>query len=228
MRPDWPGGSRARANGCKLATSRVRGQGVNCNADDLSVPGQACLARCTVFRWIGFAGLGPGSDFVQSSNGMLTLGGSPFRFGGTNSYPLMYSNQSTVKQILTTAANSNLKVVRMWVFCDSSCGNGFYFQSFPTGASAPAYNDSPCNGFANVDLAVNQANTLRIKLIMTLTNNWTDFGGMDTYVKWRRRLIPRRLLHRFHNPQMVRELGQPRVDSREYGCGSVLQRGLQG
>ncbi|MFY9726437.1 MAG: cellulase family glycosylhydrolase [Bryobacteraceae bacterium] len=136
---------------------------------------------------VGLASLawGQGSGFVQSSNGMLTLGGLPFRFGGTNSYPLMYSNQSTVKQILTTTANSNLKVVRMWVFCDSTCGNGFFFQFFNTGAGAPVYNDSAINGLDNVDLAVNEANALGIKLIMTLTNNWTDFGGMDTYVKWR-------------------------------------------
>ncbi|MGO9010306.1 MAG: IPT/TIG domain-containing protein [Bryobacteraceae bacterium] len=142
--------------------------------------------RATLFV-VGLASLawGQGSDFVQSSNGMLTLGGLRFRFGGTNSYPLMYSNQSTVKQILTTAANSNLKVVRMWVFCDSTCGNGFFFQFFNTTTGLPVYNDNAFNGLDNVDLAVNEANALGIKLIMTLTNNWTDFGGMDTYVKWR-------------------------------------------
>ncbi len=154
------------------AIIRFRGRRVWCAA--LFLAGMASLA------W------GQGGDFVQATgNGTLTLGGSPFRFAGTNSYPLMYSNQQTVQQVLQAAANANLKVVRMWVFCDSSCGNGFFFQSFPTGASAPVYNDSATNGFANVDLAVNQANKLGIKLIMTLTNNWHDFGGMDQYVRWR-------------------------------------------
>lgn len=128
-------------------------------------------------------GWGQGSGFVQSSNGTLTLNGAPFRFGGTNSYPLMYSNSSTVDQILQTVASSNLKVVRMWVFCDTTCGNDFFFQTFNTTTRAPAYNDVT-RGLDNVDLAVNEANTLGIKLILTLTNNWTDFGGMDTYVKW--------------------------------------------
>jgi len=134
---------------------------------------------------IGLASLawGQANQFVQSSNGTLTLGGSPFRFGGTNSYPLMYSNSPTVDQILGTVAGSNLKIVRMWVFCDSSCGNGFFFQYWNTATGAPAYNDQS-NGLDNVDFAVNEANKLGIKLIMTLTNNWTDFGGMDSYVKW--------------------------------------------
>ena len=97
----------------------------------------------------GLASLAWGQgDFVQSSNGMLTLKGSPFRFGGTNSYPLMYSSQSTVDQILGTVANSNLKVVRMWVFCDGvQCsGSSFFLQYFNTGTGAPAYNDDNNDG----------------------------------------------------------------------------------
>jgi mannan endo-1,4-beta-mannosidase len=129
---------------------------------------------------------GQQNQFVQRAGGMLTLGGSPFRFGGTNSYPLMLSNQQTVHQILQTVANSNLKVVRMWVFCDGvqCAGSSFFLQYLNTGTGAPAYNDDPNDGLANVDYAVTEAGTLGIKLIVTLTNNWTDYGGMDTYVKW--------------------------------------------
>jgi mannan endo-1,4-beta-mannosidase len=98
----------------------------------------------------------------------------------------MYSSQSTVDQILGTVANSNLKVVRMWVFCDGvQCsGSSFFLQYFNTGTGAPAYNDDNNDGLANVDYAVTEAGTLGIKLIIALTNNWTDYGGMDTYVTW--------------------------------------------
>ena len=141
------------------------------------------LRRAALFLIVAAVAWGQGG-FVQSVNGTLTLNGSPFRFAGTNSYPLMYSNSGTVNQILQTAANSNLKVVRMWVFCDTTCGNNYFFQYWNTATGAPAYNDAT-RGLDNVDLAVNEANTLGIKLILTLTNNWTDFGGMDQYVKWR-------------------------------------------
>ena len=129
---------------------------------------------------------GQQNQFVQRAGGTLTLNGSPFRFGGTNSYPLMLSNQQTVHQILQTVANSNLKVVRMWVFCDGvqCAGGSFFLQYLNTGTGAPAYNDDNNDGLANVDYAVTEAGTLGIKLIVTLTNNWTDYGGMDTYVKW--------------------------------------------
>ena len=128
---------------------------------------------------------GQGSGFVQASNGTLTLNGSPFRFGGTNSYPLMYSNSPTVDQILQTVASSNLKVVRMWAFCEIPCQGSFILQYLNTNTGAPTYNDAAIYGLANLDLAVTEANKLGIKLIMTLANNWHDFGGMDQYVRWR-------------------------------------------
>jgi len=123
--------------------------------------------------------------FVQSSNGALTLGGAPFRFGGTNSYPLMLSSRQVVDQVLTTAQSDNLAVLRMWAFCDGiQCDGGpFYLQYWNSAAGAPAYNDT-ASGLANVDYAIYRAGQLGIKLIIPFTNNWPDYGGMDTYVTW--------------------------------------------
>jgi len=123
-----------------------------------------------------------GNGFVQRSGPTLTLNGSLFRFGGTNSYPLMYSPHATVDQILGTVAGSNLKVVRMWAFYDG-VNNGTFFQYFNPSTGAPGFNDG-ANGLANVDYAVYKAGQLGIKLIIPFTNNWPDFGGMDVYVKW--------------------------------------------
>ncbi|MEI9975380.1 MAG: cellulase family glycosylhydrolase [Ignavibacteriota bacterium] len=71
--------------------------------------------------------------------------------------------------------------MRMWCFDDvsSSSGASFYLQNFAGGT--PQFNDAG-TGLANVDYAVNKAGQLGIKLILTLTNNWSDYGGMDTYV----------------------------------------------
>ncbi|MGA3187796.1 MAG: cellulase family glycosylhydrolase [Bryobacteraceae bacterium] len=129
------------------------------------------------------ASLAWGQEFVQRSGGTLTLNGSLFRFGGTNSYPLMYSPQSTVDQVLSAVASSNLKVVRMWAFYDAVSPAGTYFQYFNTTTGQPVYNDTG-SGLANVDYAVYRAGQLGIKLIIPFTNNWPDFGGMDIYVDW--------------------------------------------
>ena len=55
------------------------------------------LAAAVFFSW-GQSGSG---GFVQASKGKLTLNGSPFRFGGVDSYVLMFSSRSVVDQILS-------------------------------------------------------------------------------------------------------------------------------
>jgi mannan endo-1,4-beta-mannosidase len=120
------------------------------------------------------------SGFVGVANGALTLNQAPFRFGGTNSYALMLESQAVVDQVLETAAASHFTGLRMWGFDDVSSSSGFYLQSFAGGT--PQYNDT---ALANVDYAINKAGQLGLKLIVTLANNWTDYGGMDQYVSAR-------------------------------------------
>ena len=122
--------------------------------------------------------------FVHVTNGRLMFNGYPFRFGGANSYGLMFEPQATVDQVLGTAASGGLKVVRMWGFDDigvPGSSNSFYLQYW--NGSEPAYNDG-ANGLANVDYAVYRAGQLGLKLIIPFTNNWPDYGGMDQYVRW--------------------------------------------
>jgi mannan endo-1,4-beta-mannosidase len=122
--------------------------------------------------------------FVHVSSGQLMFNGYPFRFGGGNSYGLMFESQATVDQVLATASGSAMKVIRMWAFDDIGVpgpNNNFYLQYWS--GSAPAYNDG-ANGLANVDYAVYRAGQLGLKLIIPFTNNWPDYGGMDQYVKW--------------------------------------------
>lgn len=72
-----------------------------------------------------------GTDaFVTAGHGELTLNGTPFRFGGGNSYVLMFSPQAAVDQILETIAANHLAVVRMWAFDDvaSSASASFTFR----------------------------------------------------------------------------------------------------
>lgn len=125
------------------------------------------------------------TQFVHTTNGQLMFNGLPFRFGGANSYGLMFESQATVDQVLGTAANDGLKAIRMWAFDDigvPGSGNSFYLQYW--NGSAPAYNDGP-TGLANVDYAIYRAGQLGLKLIVNFTNNWPDYGGMDQYVNWR-------------------------------------------
>ena len=145
-----------------------------------------------VFYLLAVSAFAQSGSFVQVSNGSLTLDGQPFRFSGTNNYYLMYSPPSQVDAILQVAASSNFKVVRTWGWLDIGAAdgsqsvagkqNGFYFQYW--NGSQPAYNDG-ANGLQNLDYTIYRAGQLGLRLIIPFTNNWTDFGGMDQYVRWR-------------------------------------------
>ena len=132
------------------------------------------------------------SSFVQATNGQLVVDGQPFRFAGTNNYYLMYSPQTQVDTIFDTASANGFKVLRTWAWIDigfadgtqSVAGkpNGIYFHYW-TG-TAPAFNDDD-NGLKRLDYVIYKASQSGIRLILPFTNNWTDFGGMDQYVRWR-------------------------------------------
>ena len=132
------------------------------------------------------------SPFVQTAGGQLVWKGQPFRFSGTNNYYLMYSTQAQVDAILETSAANGFKVVRTWAWIDigladgsqSVAGkqNGIYFHYW--NGIQPAFNDDD-NGLKRLDYVIYKAGLTGTKLILPFTNNWTDFGGMDQYVRWR-------------------------------------------
>ena len=132
------------------------------------------------------------SAFVQVSNGQLVLNGHPYRFSGTNNYYLMYSSQPQVDAIFDTLTANGFKVLRTWAWIDigfadgsqSVAGkqNGIYFHYW--NGSAPAFNDDD-NGLKKLDYVIYKAGQSGVRLILPFTNNWTDFGGMDQYVRWR-------------------------------------------
>jgi mannan endo-1,4-beta-mannosidase len=131
------------------------------------------------------------TDYVTRSGSELTLDGRPFRFAGTNNYYLMYSSQTMVDDVLARAAAARFTVLRTWGWLDignadgsnsvSGKKNGVYFQYWD--GQAPAYNDG-ADGLAKLDYVVWKAGQSGIRLVIPFTNNWSDFGGIDQYVRW--------------------------------------------
>lgn len=85
----------------------------------------------------------------------------------------------------TAARDAGLKVMRTWGFNDKNAtydpngkpqyngGNEVTFQTWNDGT--PTINVAP------YDKVVDAATEAGIKLIVALTNNWADYGGMDVY-----------------------------------------------
>lgn len=122
--------------------------------------------------------------------------GKPFCFAGTNNYYLTFKGKEMVDDVLVQAKAMKLEVMRLWAFIDrgsldgsvpSANGedgkDGVYFQYWDTARRAPAFNEGQ-NGLERLDYVLHKARELDLKLILVLTNNWRDFGGMDQYLVW--------------------------------------------
>jgi mannan endo-1,4-beta-mannosidase len=124
------------------------------------------------------------------------LDGEPFCFAGTNSYYPMYKSRKMVDDVLDTARRLGLRVIRIWAFLDRGSldgtvpnadghgeKDGVYFQYWDPALKRPLYNDSE-TGIAHLDYVLDKAKRFDLKVILVLTNNWKDFGGMDQYLTW--------------------------------------------
>ena len=137
-------------------------------------------------------------DVNQRPPGNFELNGQPFCFVGSNNYYLSNAPKPMVDDVLKAAQGLGWPVLRTWGFVDigSLDGSvasvdkleggkkyGAYFQYWDSKAKRPAYNDGE-DGLARLDYAIAKAGDAGIKLIVVLTNNWRDFGGMDQYLAW--------------------------------------------
>ncbi|MEO3820368.1 cellulase family glycosylhydrolase [Plantactinospora sp. B24E8] len=132
------------------------------------------------------------AGFVVRKGDQLYLDGKRFRFAGTNNYYLMYKSRTMVDDVVADARAAGFTVLRHWGFLDigtpggtdsvAGPADGVYFQYWD--GEKPAYHDGP-DGLERLDYVLFAARQAGIKLVIPLTNNWRDFGGMDQYVRWR-------------------------------------------
>ncbi|MGX7670530.1 cellulase family glycosylhydrolase [Plantactinospora sp. DSM 117369] len=132
------------------------------------------------------------AGFVVRKGDQLMLDGKRFRFAGTNNYYLMYKSRTMVDDVFADAKAAGFTVLRHWGFLDigtpggtdsvAGPADGVYFQYWD--GAKPAYRDGP-DGLERLDYVLYAARQAGIKLVIPLTNNWRDFGGMDQYVRWR-------------------------------------------
>ena len=139
--------------------------------------------------------------FVTTKGKDFMLDGKVFRFAGANNYYLIYEDKFMVDNVLQTAANRGFKVIRIWGFIDIGYqngsnsadqnypikGDGIYFQYFDPVAMEPTFNDT---NLRMLDYVLYKAGSLNLKILITLTNNWSDFGGMDQYLIYRQMQDP--------------------------------------
>jgi mannan endo-1,4-beta-mannosidase len=130
----------------------------------------------------GRGALGPvqGAGFVGRAGTRFVLDGEPFHYTGTNNYYLMVFSVARsglrpyVDEVLQEAAARGIRVVRTWAFND-----GLGWNALQT---APGAYDEEV--FQGLDFVLERSRQLGLRVILTLVNNWADYGGMDQYVAW--------------------------------------------
>lgn len=129
----------------------------------------------------------------------FVLNGRPLCFQGANNYYLIYKSRRMVDDVFVQAKAMNLKVLRLWAFLDrgsldgsvpsvdgDGTKDGVYFRFWDPVAQRPVINEGE-NGLRRLDYVLTQARRHDVRLILVLTNNWREFGGIDQYVTWYRK-----------------------------------------
>ncbi|KAF8320837.1 mannanase [Clavulina sp. PMI_390] len=120
------------------------------------------------------------TGFVKTSGTSFTLNGSKYHAVGTNGYWIaQWTNDIT--QAFSDIAAAGYTTVRTLGFNDVTSANevGTYYQVWANGVGTL---NTGSNGLQVFDTVIATAKSFGIRLIVTLTNNWSDYGGMDVYV----------------------------------------------
>ncbi|KAI4301623.1 hypothetical protein L6164_034883 [Bauhinia variegata] len=123
-------------------------------------------------------GYGSGAGFVQRHGTSFILNGKPHFLNGFNAYWLMYmaSDPSTRPKVTATfqqASHHGLNVARTWAFSDG----GYRALQVSPGS----YSEQT---FQGLDFVISEAGKYGVRLILSLVNNWHDYGGKNQYVQW--------------------------------------------
>jgi len=136
------------------------------------------------------------SDFVRREGTHFICRDARFYYAGTNCYYLSYfaadysampgvdpadesARRQTIDDLMDLYAEKGFNVIRVWAFNDGGWNNDGYpehwaWQQHPEGD----YNETALRG---LDYVLEGARSRGIRLLLTFTNNWPDYGGMEWY-----------------------------------------------
>ncbi|XP_010424015.2 PREDICTED: mannan endo-1,4-beta-mannosidase 6 isoform X2 [Camelina sativa] len=117
-------------------------------------------------------------EMVERKGMQFTQNGQPFYVNGFNTYWMMVlaadnSTRGKVTEVFQQASAVGMTVGRTWAFND---GQWRALQKSPS-----VYDEEV---FKALDFVVSEARKYKIRLILSLVNNWDAYGGKAQYVKW--------------------------------------------
>ncbi len=147
--------------------------------------GMACLSAA------GALSLAENVGFVSANGTGFEVNECPVRIVGTNNYYQMIhrrgADSAGVDEVPEEMAARGMNVLRTWAFQDL-IERGDCLQCAP--AAQLGSGEAPTDfideeTFVGLDELLAKCDALGIRVILTLVNNWDDFGGMNRYTLWR-------------------------------------------
>ncbi|PNT50397.1 hypothetical protein POPTR_002G184500v4 [Populus trichocarpa] len=119
--------------------------------------------------------------FAKTNGTQFVVNNKPLYLNGFNAFWMMYmssdpSTRSKVTSAFQQASEYGMNIARTWAFSDG--GNDKPLQISPG-----IYNEDM---FKGLDFVVSEARKYGIYLILSLVNNFKDYGGRSQYVEWAR------------------------------------------
>src|SRR5687768_7199257 len=115
--------------------------------------------------------------FVRRDGSKLFEGDREYKIAGSNVYYLGYLEEPTLTAVLDLAASIHSNVIRLWAYCEKTDNHNVFFQQWGS------INEGS-DGLERLDRAIAAAAQRGMRVILTLTNNWKDFGGIPQYLNW--------------------------------------------
>jgi mannan endo-1,4-beta-mannosidase len=138
-----------------------------------------------------FAQSPPGTSFVTvSPNGKFMIDNAQATFVGTNSLFLaQFADAFNRNDTFQRMRANNMTLLRLWAFNDGTfCPSSNleaqnYFQCWSNTSSKIFVNETALA--LHLDTALAEAGSFGLRVILALTNNWNDYGGIPSYIQWR-------------------------------------------
>lgn len=125
------------------------------------------------------------NNFVTTNNSKFYLNNKPFYFAGANCYDLFtygstngtdnFINITKIDEHMKEMSNNHVSVVRTWGFNTQNDGDNLFEKSLNN------YNELE---FELFDYIIFSATKYNIKLIVSLENYWSDYGGITQRLNW--------------------------------------------
>ena len=130
--------------------------------------------------------LGGGGGFVRRDGALFRNADTGERFValGANAFALLYeengreSGREMVERVLDGAKTSGANVLRVWAFLDGDR------EEFDGRALQRNLGEFSEHNFKGLDRLLEKCEKRGIRLLLTLTNFWEDYGGVEQYCDW--------------------------------------------